>query len=418
MRMWREIRNVAVIGWLSLFTLSPFDASAGNLSDELIDIRPYLNFHGGKALFVEPDAVPNAELASPQTETAFGAAAGADIGRHAGIELAFDYNKTELLKTSGAQAADYSLATLLIQMRLRYPLLQDRLVPYFLIGGGMGFGEFSGREDFDYPGSGRDFAPLGTVGIGAEYFVSDNIAFGVEAKHYFLFHPDFNLEGQRRELTADNVGITGNMRVYLDSLGRGHHAQSASESPAKDSDAMRGYLGLRAGKAFYTDTHAAPGVDIKDTSGILGGGALGLNLNKYLGTEVSLDFARSQLTMPNIGKVTGYPVWTIAALGRLRYPLFEDRLTPYLLTGAGIGFGEAGDPDRRDATALFSGKTDYSLVGVFGGGLEYFVEENVALGIEAKYTTFFDTDVMVRGQPATLSPEYVSLTGGIRVFYP
>jgi hypothetical protein len=55
---------------------------------------------------------------------------------------------------------------------------------------------------------------------------------------------------------------------------------------------------------------------------------------------------------------------------------------------------------------------DYALA------LEFFVEKNVAFGIELKYTTFFDTDIEVNGQPATLSPEFVSLTAGICIFFP
>jgi hypothetical protein len=55
---------------------------------------------------------------------------------------------------------------------------------------------------------------------------------------------------------------------------------------------------------------------------------------------------------------------------------------------------------------------------VIGGGAEFFIEKNVAVGFEVKYTSLFETEVTVFGQPGTLSPDYVSVSAGIRIFYP
>jgi opacity protein-like surface antigen len=393
----------------------PFHVTA----DNSVEIRPYLNLHLGRSLFTNPDAVAGARLGTPSGQPTFGATLGADIGRYWSLELAFfDYVKTDLLESSGAKAGDYSLATLLGQARFRYPVWHDWLVPYILAGGGIGLGEFSGREDFSFRGGGSDTVPLGVVGAGVEYFVADNLALGIEAKHYFLFRPSFSLEGQHPELTADSIGVTAGMRVYLDRLGRGKHAQAARQLPARDSDALRGYLALRAGKALFTNPHAASGLDIENPSGILGNATVGMSFNKYLGAELAFDYARAQLTSPALGEVSGYPIWTFTALGRLRYPVLKDRLVPYLVAGGGVGFGEGGDLDKSFKVIQFEIDQDSSIVGVIGAGVEFFVEKNVAFGIELKYTTFFDTDIEVNGQPTTLSPEFVSLTAGICIFFP
>jgi opacity protein-like surface antigen len=392
-----------------------------------VDIRPYLqprlgiekSFH----YYTQPNAVPGASLESPAHEPQIGATLGADLGRYWGVELAGDYVKTNLVEALGKKAGDYAVTTLLGQLRFRYPLLQDRLVPYLLAGGGIGHGEFSGREDFSFNGGGSDTVPLGVIGGGAEYFVMENIALGIEAKYYFDFHPQIRLSEaeERQKLTLDGVGVTANMRIYLDQLATGKFAQLGDQRPARDSDAMRGYFSLRGGVAFLTDKNAVPGATFDDLSGPLADLSLGMNFNKHWGAEFAFDYARTQLRSPTLGKITGYPIWTFAALARFRYPLLNDKLSPYILAGPGVGFGEIGDLDQPSSVtgiAGNSGNQDNSLVAVFGAGMDYFIGHNVAFNVEIKRITFFDTSIKLYGQPKTLSPEFVSLVAGIRVFFP
>lgn len=394
-------------------------------ADDLVDIRPYLqprfgvenSFH----YYTQPDAVSGAHLESPSEEPHIGATIGADLGRYWGIEFAYDYIKTNLMETSGKKAGDYAATTLLGQLRFRYPVLQDRLVPYLLTGGGIGIGEFSGREDFSFTGGGTDTVPVGMIGGGAEYFVMENIALGIEAKYYFAFHPKIRLSGEQRALTLDGVGVTANMRIYLDQLATGKYAQLGDRRPARDSDAIRGYLSLRGGVAFLTDTNAVPGATFDDTSGPLASLSLGMNFNKHWGAELAFDYTRTQLRSPTLGKITGYPIWTIAALARFRYPLLNDKLSPYVLAGPGVGFGEIGDLDQPASVtgiAGNSGNQDNAFVAVFGAGIDYFIGHNVTFNVEIKRVTFFDTHVKLHGQPKTLSPEFVSVTAGIRVLFP
>lgn len=418
-----DTRNLSFITLFSVMVAS-VEAWAG----DSVDIRPYLqprfgienSFH----YYTQPNAVPGASLDSPSEEPHIGATLGVDLGRYWGIELAGDYVKTNLVEASGKKAGDYAVTTLLGQLRFRYPLLQNKLVPYLLAGGGIGYGEFSGREDFSFNGGGSDTVPLGVIGGGAEYFVSQNIALGIEAKYYFDFHPKIRLSEaeERQKLTLDGVGVTMNMRVYLDQLATGRYAQLAElEPPARDSDAMRGYFSLRGGVAFLTDTDAVPGATFDSTSGPLADVSIGMNFNKHWGAELAFDYARTQLRSPTVGKITGYPIWTFAALARFRYPLLNDKLSPYILAGPGIGFGEIGDLDQPSSVTGFTGSggnQNRSIVAVFGAGVDYFIGHNVTFNIEVKRVVFFDTTVKLNGQPKTLSPEFVSLVAGIRVFFP
>ncbi len=98
--------------------------------------------------------------------------------------------------------------------------------------------------------------------------------------------------------------------------------------------------------------------------------------------------------------------------------MFGDRFSPYVLAGGGVGFGETGDRDQPYSVTGFGGGNDVSGIAVVGGGAEYFLEKNVAVGLEVKYATLFETEVTVNGQPGELAPDYVSVTAGIRIFYP
>ena len=72
------------------------------------------------------------------------------------------------------------------------------------------------------------------------------------------------------------------------------------------------------------------------------------------------------------------------ALVRLRYPMLNDRLIPYVLGGGGVGFVQVDDKfPPIGSTSLKN--NDFPPVGALGGGLEYFIANNLAVGGEAKY---------------------------------
>jgi hypothetical protein len=86
---------------------------------------------------------------------------------------------------------------------------------------------------------------------------------------------------------------------------------------ARDGDEVRGYLGLRG---FGSN----PGTDVHD----YWGASLGANFNRYVGAEVAADIFERRLKVGNLGTMGEYGVAAVVPQIRLRYPLFEGRLTP------------------------------------------------------------------------------------------
>ncbi|MGB8276106.1 MAG: outer membrane beta-barrel protein [Alphaproteobacteria bacterium] len=413
------MRRAVVGGFFAVWGVA--EAALGGAADARAEteLRPYMRFALGQSFFTDASAVTGAVLKTPANNPVGQIAVGADIGPRLGIELAGDYVKTDMTAPGQGKVGDYSLTALLAQARLRFPRNGSAFVPYVLGGGGVGYGEFSGRENFTVPIGGRGWAGLGVAGAGFDYFVADNVALGMEAKYSFLFSPPVESNGLKQDLTADTIAVTGGMRVYLDHSGTGAAARRAEAKPPRDSDARRPFVAIRLGTAFFTDADAtaSSGINIEGRSGILGGGSLGMNFNRHWGAEFAFDYTRAQITSPVFGKVSGYPVWTILALGRYRYPILEGRLSPYLLAGAGIGYGEAGDADIPSSISKFRAKPDSSFIAAVGAGIDYFVEDNVAFGLEVKQSFLFDTEVTVNTVRRGLYPDLVEVTAGIRVFF-
>ncbi len=398
-----------------LLTVRSGGASADAREELLSEIRPYLHVRIGADFLTEPGAASNLELESDSGNPVAGISLGADLGRYLGVEAALDYHKTALERPGGGKLGDYTLARATAELRLKYPMNDDRFVPFALAGLGAGFGEFSGREDFTFDGGGNDLDLVGVAGAGFDYFVVDNIALTAQAKYVFGFEPEVNDTGVDRALSGDAVELSAGLRVYADHLGR--HVGSPLPV-ARDTDRRRGYLTLKGGQAIFTDTGTVPGVEIETLSGLYGEGGLGVNFNRHWGAEFDVNYTRAQLASPALGEITGYPVFTYTLLGRYRYPLLGDSLVPYVVAGGGIGFGEVGDRDQPFTATRFSGDQDSSPVAAFGAGFDYFIEDNFSIGLEAKYTTLFETDVAVAGVPATLSPDFLAVTAGVRIYYP
>jgi len=398
-----------------LLIVGPGGASADTREELLSEIRPYLHVRVGTDFLTEPDAPPDLELETDSGSPAAGLSLGVDLGRHLGVEAALDYHKTALLRPDGNKLGDYTLARATAEVRWRRPVLQDRFVPYLLAGVGAGLGEFSGREDFTFDGGGNDLDLIGVAGAGFDYFVADNIALTAQAKYVFGFEPEVNDSGVDRPLSGDAIELSAGLRVYADHLGR---RVGPPLPDAGDTDRRRGYLTLKGGQAIFTDTETVPGVEIETLSGLYGEGGLGVNFNRHWGAEFDVNYTRAQLASPVLGEITGYPVFTYTLLGRYRYPLLGDSLVPYVVAGGGIGFGEVGDRDQPFTATRFSGDQDSSPVAAIGAGFDYFIEDNFSIGLEAKYTTLFETDVAVAGVPATLSPDFLAVTAGVRIYYP
>jgi hypothetical protein len=132
-------------------------------------------------------------------------------------------NTASLLETSLSplgvrEVVEYSVWTNLLQLWYRYPLLDDALVPYFIVGGGLGFAELNDRRVPADPGSiTGDFQSVwaGAVGAGIEYLIVSNIAVGIEADRSLFFDTEINVGGRSEKLHLDPAFLNAGLRLFF-----------------------------------------------------------------------------------------------------------------------------------------------------------------------------------------------------------
>ncbi|MGH6952843.1 MAG: outer membrane beta-barrel protein [Alphaproteobacteria bacterium] len=383
------------------------------------EIRPYIAIRAGGELYTDRKAVPELYLDGPSEGLPYSFSAGFDWGRYLGAELALDFRESNLTPPgAAAYSVEYAIWDVLAQMRLRYPLFGDRLVPYLLAGGGIGLGEPNDRNP-NAPvnvNGGMDSSPVAVAGAGIEYFFAPNMAFGFEVKHVFLFETDIRVGGQPRELQLDSLDYTAGLRVYFDDAER---AKAEGRPPAADSDAVRAYLSLRLGAQFLMDGDSDLGVELANPAAPAGSTSIGVNLGKYWGLELAGDAVETLVTTPRFGQVAEMTMWTMLGQVRLRYPVMEDRLSPYVVLGGGFGVTELSDRRINQSTFRFDiEERQATPVAAIGAGVDYFIAHNIALGAEAKHVLLFDADARLGDQPGSIELDPVVLTAGIKVFFP
>jgi outer membrane protein W len=394
-------------------------AHAGNY----FGARPYVRLGLGQSIYFSNESAPGINLLSPSAQEIVDLTFGADLSKYWGVEFDVDYNKTDIRSTSQGTLGDFSTLSAAALLRLRYPLLNGKFVPYGVFGGGFGLSDFSGRKNFTFPIGGRDSAPMAVIGGGAEYFIAHNMAAGLDLRDFFLYRPKLTINGQDQSLNADSLGIMASLRIYFDGPNSGPRPAAgvapAVLPPAKDSDKFRMYVNVRGGKGVFTSTDNAKSLNVvmDSGSGPLLSAGLGANFSRYWGAELAMEYTRAQLRDNTGMKITGYPIWTMLALARLRYPVMEDRLVPYVIFGGGAGWSETGDRDVPQTQFDFTSSQQKHFVGAAGVGVDYFLQDNVALTFETRDTFGFKTDIAVNGVPGKLDPSFVSFTGGLRIFF-
>jgi hypothetical protein len=95
--------------------------------------------------------------------------------------------------------------------------------------------------------------------------------------------------------------------------------------------------------------------------------AVGIDLGRYAGIELSADGYEPRLAVRPFGVIGEYAIYAVIPQLRLRYPLAGGRITPYLLTGVGLSWAEVNDrkPAGFDLDVDISkcvGRVNYSRV--------------------------------------------------------
>jgi len=391
--------------------------SAAELDPGRLD--PYLGIQIGGAVLADPQSVPGLELVSPMSEAGGALVLGAGFDRHWSAELAINTIETDMF-TPGriGKLAEMSMWAALAQVRWGYPLFGDRLVPYLLAGAGAGFGQINDRNTLnsDVPlGSGLEVSPLATVGIGLDYFVADNIALNFEAKQLFLFSADVGFLGRTHPLNLDSTFLAAGLRTFLGPGPRWRTGVDQASPIEVDHDPVRFYLALHGGVGVLTDTTADGGLTLDSPAAIAAGAAVGADLGRHLGLQIALESYETDLVSGS-RRLADYTMVGILAELRLRYPMRGGRLVPYALIGGGLGGLEFNDRALPSSEFPINGGKEFMGIASFGVGGDYFLADNVAVHIEAKYLLPLSGEATLAGRPVTLDFDALMLGAGLRIY--
>ncbi len=369
--------------------------------------RPYIRFHSG-------DISP---LWGVDDLWSFGV--GANFNRYLGAELTLDFFEREYeYESLGDVIGEVSAWNPLPYFRFRYPMANDRLVPYVLAGVGPTFLQFNDRQKAAY---GEEVDIEGTtvsVGLGAgiEYFIGDNVTFGVEGKYIWMNPIDATVAGESTEVELSSAMFTFGLRVYWDE----NNPRPLLGDPEHRTP-NRFYFGLRVGGHVMTDDEFSNGVSFspepsaKGSFSQTGSLAFGYDFGEHLGIELAADSIEPNLDYEGYGAVSEYGMGAVMPYLRLRYPMQRGRWVPYLMAGAGIVYGESNDQKEDGAGLDIDAKGIYPAIAV-GGGVEYFVARNFSINADARWLYSWDHEFDINGRQASGDFSTVMLNLGFRVY--
>ncbi|TLM98542.1 porin family protein, partial [bacterium] len=128
--------------------------------------------------------------------------------------------------------------------------------------------------------------------------------------------------------------------------------------------------------------------------------AIGANLNGRWSTELEVaNFEKNHVYRGyKIGEVG---TWLLLPQARFRWSPGDRRLVPYLLAGAGAAFYQFNDPVAP--SSQISVAMDGTVLALAAGaGLDYFIADNVALSMEAKYLWLQKMSGRVNGESVSV----------------
>jgi opacity protein-like surface antigen len=123
--------------------------------------------------------------------------------------------------------------------------------------------------------------------------------------------------------------------------------------------------------------------------------SFGADLSRHVGVELALD-AYEKNFEPFGFKQGEQSLISLVPQVRLRLPLAQDRIVPYVVAGAGIGWYDFNDPTEAGYGWSFDAQGTKFVISA-GLGIDLFLNEHVAFNLEGKYIWLDDIDV--RGTP-------------------
>jgi len=352
---------------------------------------------------------------------AWGIGLGLNLNRYVGLELAGDNFEKSLEPGGYEPLGEYAVWSFVPQIRLRYPMLKGRLVPYVIGGVGGAFTQFNDRKPagFGLNIKTDSAALMGAFGGGIEYFVMDNISVGFEMKYLASSDQEVRVDGKSYGISASAPLMMVSVRLHYPENKPAPLAESLERVPS------RFYAGLRAGGAIPVHNEVFPGIKVEPEPPAYGGTlnqlfgvSVGANFGRHWSAELSLDGFETVINLDGVGSIGEYAVSAIIPQARLRYPLLEGRLMPYAVGGVGLGYSEFNDRKPSGADVKIDGNP-YGVSGLLGVGIEYFVTSNIAFNFETRYLFSRGQTIEIDGGPERVGNfDSVLFSLGLRVFFP
>lgn len=353
---------------------------------------------------------------NPATDVrdAWGGAVGVSFNRWIGVELALDNYELDYEPFGSQRLGELSTWAVVPQVRLRYPLWRDRLVPYVIAGVGYGVSQFNDRKPvaFDSQVDANDEGFLASAGAGIDYHFAENFSIGVQFK--YLFGPD-------RDTTVDGVGYDTSVDAPLLMLAIKTYfpPQRPTELlEASDPLPQRFYFGVIGGGALVSGD-IGNGLSLTPESPAVGdfnqlfGFSFGWNWNANFGLELAADTFEANLNVDDFGAVGELAMFDIVPQFRIRAPLAGGRWVPYAGFGVGAGYLEYNDakPAGRDVEVE---EDKWALAYSATLGCEYFPVRHFSIGAEARYLHLDGAGLAINGG-ASRDVTIDSLLVGLRV---
>jgi hypothetical protein len=419
-------RILCVVGWLGLGAGmcwgqarldEPAVAPAKRFDDSE---RLYFWFESGMNFTLQRHFAGDIRVV-PQSavELNLGGGVGYNIDEHWGAEFQVNGVDPWLRSESRGAVNRIAVVTFVPAARYRWHLYDGRLVPYLTGGVGVSSNDVHGNFSPFTSASSTQTTVVGSLSTGFDYFISENVAAGLEFRS--LIHPSqdavatyINPRTGRITNVDDSTNLTAlsllaHIRVFpgqpLGDEG-GRKFFLASHGPF-DTDEMRGYVTGLFGYDWIWDRNAGSGVHLRDRGGdanLTKGGAVGMNFDGNWGAEVQLLY-----TMVDIRRTTGtrfakLDLFEVLPVLRYRYPLLAGRLVPFLIGGIGTALLDTNEDrptfeSRNGRQVVVYPHFDPggpAIVGVLGAGIEYFLNHHLSVGLILPVHIYSTVDTSLR----------------------
>jgi opacity protein-like surface antigen len=385
--------------------------------------RLYFSVDTGFHFTLDHEFAGDVEIDPPSgVDWDLGGGVGYNITRNWGVELQFQGIDPDLRSASRGTIREISVLTFVPAVRYRWPIGDGRWLPYVTGGVGMSSIDIHDEERPYAQAKTSSTTVVGSLSAGFDYFLTENVAAGLETR--YMIHPNQDAtviyqhpHGGGATRFTDSLNLTSVSLLAQLKFFPGQQASAdgtertfflADHGPF-DTDELRVYLSGLFGYDFLFDKDGGAGVRFRDKGGdfnLTKGGALGLNVDGHWGGEVEL-----LVTPLNVRLASGGPrfeklnVFEIVPTVRYRWPLLEGRLVPFVTAGLGASYLMGND--QRPQVEFQKGRGQVvvyprydvdspSLVGSVGGGVEYFLNRHLSVGLDVPLRFYPAQDSVLR----------------------